>query len=235
MFKDKNNITVKISFILAATFSIALLSFSIILDIITFIILTNNTQSMNTVLLLSGIAVGFTIFMLLSVGFSYVSIHFKQLHKTKNPKVGIIIAISTPFSLAHFYFNGIFWLIWSLLRRNICFRIYFINSKSEFEEVFINKNLRQIYIFGHGAQYYLGLNKRKKIVYSYRNLKSKLTRNKQFVAQLHCNVKKDMGKNDCSLKQFANKSYITENYLYSPCIWWYLFRTFLKNDFIYNN
>ncbi len=91
MFKDKNNITVKISFILAATFSIALLSFSIILDIITFIILTNNTQSMNTVLLLSGIAVGFTIFMLLGVGFSYVSIHFKQLHKTKNPKVGIIM------------------------------------------------------------------------------------------------------------------------------------------------
>lgn len=137
------------------------------------------------------------------------------------------------FNLVQFYWSGVFWLFLWLRKTNYKYNTYLVYSKEHLEQILLDKKFKILYIFGHGRQYGVDLPENK--IYRYKNLEGKIkNRDKEFIAQLHCNSEKWKKSQDITLSKFTKKKYITKGNVYSLQIWYYLFKTWKERHIVSN-
>jgi len=116
------------------------------------------------------------IFIIINSLFKYFNLNkLKKYSKNKNPNTIIIFGIETlasSFFYSIYNIRGLNILINYFNQNNIKFKICFNISRLEFDEILNNKNIKNIYLIGHGRKTAFKLNKNELILsYDYQNSK----------------------------------------------------------------
>ena len=190
--------------------------------------------------LISIIWVGFLILTLIfTIPLLISALLFKIYQKQKRPQIikntkfSAIILDNNPKNRSLIEISGIPFIILRLNLNKKPFNVFFVNNSTELENIIKNDHVTSIFILGHGRAYGIILMNG---FYRYKELKDKLHKKKEFVAQLHCNALDDAKYlrqyDDVSLGEFANKSFIKGKYrtAISNCYWCiYFFLNGYKN------
>ncbi len=174
------------------------------------------------------------IFMSISIILSALLVYPSFNKNAKNADTAILfVERRKVFNLIQFYWSGVFWLFLWFRKANKDYNTYFVCSREQLEKIFLDKKLKILYIFGHGRRY--GVVLLGNTLYRYKNLNGKLKkRDKEFIAQLHCNSEKEQTAQDITLEQFTKKKNISKGNLSFLQIWYYLFKTWKEKHIISN-
>lgn len=139
----------------------------------------------------------------------WVLIFYKYLKNITKEKIIVVINEKYPLIDRFIISFGLIYLIKYFKKRNVKYNILLNISITKFVKIMTDKDIKEIYLFGHGFRYgYCFKDKN----YLYKNLLKFNIDKKDFIAQLHCNHldKKYNSKDNISLEKFANKSYISK-------------------------
>jgi hypothetical protein len=125
-----------------------------------------------------------------------------QNRLTTIPHVGIIIALTgRKNDDKATYFQGIDLLISYLLMKYIDFNVYVCTNPEKIKEIIYNKNVKQVWIFGHGWLDALDFDKNPLDYSDFKEIGEE--QKKDFVGQFHCN---GQGKSPLSLADYILKT-----------------------------
>ena len=166
------------------------------------------------------------LFFVASLLISAVSFEYYRKHNNfyirKNTFFSAIIVTNASKDQWLLSLCGIPFLIWRLKLIKKQLNLVFVNNYIELENIIKNKYATSLFVFGHGRAYGLILMDG---FYRYKRLENKLSKKKDFIAQLHCNVLDDAKYlrqgDDISLGEFTNNSFIKNGYrnVLGNCYW----------------